>query len=380
MDASHSPDAAARGDHKGQGTAEEPSEPGETWSLATLFRRATGALGNGSSNGALDADPKGGAAEDLGPLFASSSPGERAMVTNILRLREIRVEDVMTPRADIVAVSEEAALDEVMHAFQCGSLSRLPVYHETLDDPIGFVHLKDLALAYGVGCQKDTQPFDVRKHLRTALFVPPSMRIATLLQRMQASRVHMALVIDEFGGVDGLVTIEDLVEQIVGDIEDEHDTEDLEQWREEAPGIYLVNARTDIREFEEAVGRPLVPDDWDEDVDTLGGLVFMLTGRVPARGEVIGHPLGHEFQVTDADPRRIRRLRVTLVGAGPAPGAERRVAAAPGPGATGPMEAERQSSSDEPLTEARHASPDANAPTDAPDRREEAVPLAKAAE
>jgi magnesium and cobalt transporter len=203
-----------------------------------------------------------------------------------------------------------------MGAFEKGQLSRLPVYRETLDDPIGFVHLKDIALTYGVGAGAPKKAFRVSEHIRKALFVPPSMRIAALLQRMQAARVHMALVIDEFGGVDGLVTIEDLVEQIVGDIEDEHDSEDAAQWTEEAPGVYVINARADIREFEEAEGVHLLPSDWEEDVDTFGGLVFMLTGRVPNRGEVIAHPSGHEFEITDADARRIKRLRLTLQGAG----------------------------------------------------------------
>ena len=278
--------------------------------LTRWFHRASGALGNGAED---DEAPGGnGLARALGECSAA----EKGMIANILRLRDLRVEDVMTPRADIVAVSAEAALGDVMTAFERGSLSRLPVYRETLDDPIGFVHLKDLALAYGVGCGRVRQHFDLAQHLRAALFVPPSMRIAALLQRMQGARIHMALVIDEFGGVDGLVTIEDLVEQIVGDIEDEHDEEELALWREEAPGVWLVNARADIEAFEEASGLHLQPEDWDEEADSLGGLVFTLANRVPARGEVIAHPMGHEFEVIDADPRRIKRLRLTVNGAG----------------------------------------------------------------
>ncbi|HSF96115.1 MAG TPA: hemolysin family protein [Thermohalobaculum sp.] len=248
----------------------------------------------------------------LGPAFRDSTAAERTMVMNILRLREQRVIDVMTPRADVVAVPNDASLENVIAAFERGSLSRLPVYRETLDDPIGFVHLKDIALAYGVGAGRSAKKFSLSDHIRKALFVPPSMRIAALLQRMQAARIHMALVIDEFGGVDGLVTIEDLVEQIVGDIEDEHDSEELDQWAEEAPGVYSIDARADIREFEEATQLDLLPEDWEEDIDTFGGLVFMLTGRVPARGEVIAHPAGHEFEIVDADPRRLKRLRLTL--------------------------------------------------------------------
>ncbi|MEM7499032.1 MAG: hemolysin family protein [Pseudomonadota bacterium] len=273
------------------------------------MRRASG-IGNGQEEDGEDADA-------LGPAFRNSTADELGMVRNILRLGELRVEDVMTPRADIVAVAEDADLATVMAAFSKGSLSRVPVYRETLDDPIGFVHLKDLALAYGVGCALGAEtPFRLTEHLRTALFVPPSMPIAALLKKMQGTRVHMALVIDEFGGVDGIITIEDLVEQVVGDIEDEHDEDEGTLWREERPGVWVVNARADIAEFEAAAGISLTPEDREEEADTLGGLVFMLTGRVPVRAEVISHPDGHEFQVVDADPRRIKRLRLTLTGTG----------------------------------------------------------------
>lgn len=286
----------------------DESQPSRSF-LTRLLQRASGAL---TSDSKADARLR----AELGPAFRDSTPAELAMVANILRLRDRRIEDVMIPRADIVAVAEDASLADVIAAFEHGSLSRLPVYRETLDDPIGFVHLKDIALAHGVGAGRAAKRFRLTDHIRKALFVPPSMRIAALLQRMQASRVHMALVIDEFGGVDGLVTIEDLVEQIVGDIEDEHDNAELVQWSEEAPGVYVINARADIREFEEAMGVHLLLEDWDEDIDTFGGLVFMLTGRVPARGEVIAHPDGYEFEITDADPRRVKRLRMTLNGSG----------------------------------------------------------------
>jgi magnesium and cobalt transporter len=283
------------------------SQPGRSF-LTRLFQRASSAL---TSDSEADARLR----AELGPAFRDSTLAEMAMVMNILRLREQRVIDVMIPRADIVAVAQDAPLADVIAAFEHGSLSRLPVYRDTLDDPIGFVHLKDIALTYGVGSGRAAKEFSLTEHIRKALFVPPSMNIAALLQRMQAARVHMALVIDEFGGVDGLVTIEDLVEQIVGDIEDEHDSAELDQWSEEAPGIYAINARADLREFEEAEGVHLLLEDWEEDIDTFGGLVFMLTGRVPARGEVIAHPDGYEFEITDADPRRVKRLRMTLNGA-----------------------------------------------------------------
>lgn len=293
-------------------TDPNPTRPGSGQEplISRILRRAADAFSSGTEDDECVVTGNGGTA-----ALAQLSDAERSMVANILRLRDLRVVDVMTPRADIVAVSIASTLDEVTSAFKAGSLSRLPVFRETLDDPIGFVHLKDLAIAYGLGCDTGTAEFDLRNHIRTALFVPPSMRIAALLQKMQGSRIHMALVIDEFGGVDGLVTIEDLVEQIVGDIEDEHDDEEIAHWREESPGIYLIDARADIAEFEDAEGVTLRLPDWEEDVDTLGGLVFMLTGRVPARAEVIAHPAGHEFQVVDADPRRIKRLRLILEGA-----------------------------------------------------------------
>jgi len=315
MDASQSPGPSDEGDQQGQTGAHAPSERDTSNSFFKgLIRRASGALSSQNGEGeALSSD-------EFGPAFRRASAAERAMISNILRLQDLRVEDVMTPRADIIAVPEDVRFEELMETFQGAQHSRLPVYHDTLDDPIGFVHIKDLALSFGIGQSCDPAAFRLSDHLHTALFVPPSMRIAALLQKMQAGRVHMALVIDEFGGVDGLVTIEDLVEQIIGDIEDEHDTEELLQWRAEAPGIYIADARADIREFEEAEQVALLPEDWEEDVDTLGGLVFMLTGRVPARGEIITHPAGHEFEIIDADPRRIRRLRLSIDGARAASG------------------------------------------------------------
>ncbi len=294
-----------------EGTEGGNSEAGEDQSssggsfLARLIQRASSAL-NGDDE--ADHELTAGLVREL----RDATPAERGMVANILRMREQRVSDVMTPRADVIAVAEDATLEDVMEAFERGSFSRLPVFRETLDDPLGFVHLKDIALAHGVGMAKPAGEFRLAGHVRKALFVPPSMHIAALLQRMQAGRVHMALVIDEFGGVDGLVTIEDLVEQIVGDIEDEHDEETLEEWTEEADGVYLIDARADIREFERLTELDLMPADWEEEIDSFGGLVFMLTGRIPARGEVIAHPGGHEFEIIDADPRRIKRLRLTV--------------------------------------------------------------------
>lgn len=304
MDADKSPETQTEPSEDGE--SGEVPEPRTTEDNPSLLGRLLG----WSSGGMNGADVTATGPQALGPAFQNSPPAELAMVTNILRLRELRVMDVMTPRADVVAVSQDATLDEVIQTFQQGSLSRLPVYRETLDDPQGFVHLKDLALNYGFDCVEDAQGFTLSDHVRPALFVPPSMRIAALLQKMQQGRVHMALVIDEFGGVDGLVTIEDLVEQIVGDIEDEHDTEEGAAWIAEADGAWLVQARADIRAFQEASGLSLLPTEWEEEIDTLGGLVFMLASRVPTRGEVILHPDGYEIEIVDADPRKIKRLRL----------------------------------------------------------------------
>ncbi|MEM8577399.1 MAG: hemolysin family protein [Pseudomonadota bacterium] len=230
----------------------------------------------------------------------------------MINLRRKRVEDVMIPKAEIVAVSSTAPLDELVAIFKDSGLTRLPVYDGTLDTPVGLAHLKDLALNHGFnGGGAD---FDMAAILRPLLFVPPSMAIGVLLTKMQSGRRHMALVIDEYGGVDGLVTIEDLIEQVIGEIEDEHDTSDAASFSAEKGGSYLALAKTPLTEFEAEIGRSLTAhDDVDEEeIDTLGGLVFMLAGRVPTRGEVIAHPEGPEFEVIDADPRRIKRLRVRL--------------------------------------------------------------------
>ncbi|GFE63081.1 hemolysin family protein [Litoreibacter roseus] len=221
-----------------------------------------------------------------------------------------RVEDVATPRAEIISVPVTIELDELVKVFRESGLTRLPLFEETLDTPVGMIHLKDLSLKHGFNGQKSD--FTLRDMARPVLFVPPSMPIGVLLQKMQSERTHMALVIDEYGGVDGLVTIEDLIEQVLGEIEDEHDVDEDALWLQERAGSYLVQARAPLADFEEQSGIRLSDDEMDEEVDTLGGLVFMLSGRVPTRGEVVKHPSGAEFEIVDADPRRIKRLRVLL--------------------------------------------------------------------
>ena len=225
-------------------------------------------------------------------------------------LRRMRVEDVMIPRAEIVSVSCEDDLPALVKVFRDSGMTRLPVYEGTLDSPLGLVHLKDVALRFGFDGKQ--AGFSLRTMLRPLLFVPPSMPIGVLLAKMQTERTHMALVIDEYGGVEGLLTIEDLIEQVIGEIEDEHDVEEAQPWTREASGAWLALARAPLEDFEAEIGIALSEVDDEEEVDTLGGLVFLLSGRVPARGEVVPHPSGVEFEVIDADPRRIKRLRVRL--------------------------------------------------------------------
>lgn len=230
---------------------------------------------------------------------------ERLMLMNILKLHRLRVDDVMVPRPDIVAIEVDAPLDKVVEAMHEAFHSRLPIYQGTLDHVLGFVHIKDL-LAYWEG-RTDFNLVDVAHDV---LFVPPTMSVLDLLLRMREGRIHMALVVDEFGGTDGLVTIEDLVEEIVGEIEDEHDQVEAPTIEERPDGTLVADGRADIDEFEARVGVDLLPEERDEDIDTLGGFVFSLFGRVPQRGELISHPSGLEFEVLDADPRRVKRLRV----------------------------------------------------------------------
>ncbi len=230
-------------------------------------------------------------------------------------LHKMRVIDVAMPRADIISVSNDLTLPELIDVFRESGHSRLPVYADTLDEPIGMIHLKDVALKHGFNGQKTKFKLDAL--VRPLIFAPPSMPLGVLLQKMQTDRLHMALVIDEYGGVDGLVTIEDLVEQVVGEIADEHDALEDASWEEEKPGVYLVQARASLEEFEKVIGVDLLSDTDDEEIDTIGGLAFMMTGRVPARGEVISHPSGFEFEVVDADPRRLKTLRVSPSSAKP---------------------------------------------------------------
>jgi CBS domain containing-hemolysin-like protein len=229
---------------------------------------------------------------------------ERLLLANILELKDRTIHDVMVPRADIIPIECESNLSNVIDLITREGHSRMPVFRGALDDAIGMIHIKDVLAWRG----KDSE-FSLRDIVRKVLFVPPSMQVLELLLEMRATRCHMALVVDEYGGIDGLVTIEDLVEEIVGEIEDEHDQTDEPIMVDDPNGTLIADARATIEMLEERLG-VLVSDEEREDIDTLGGLVFSLAGRVPVRGELISHPSGLEFEILDADPRRIKRLRL----------------------------------------------------------------------
>ena len=241
------------------------------------------------------------------------SAQERLMLGNLLKFGELKVRDVMVPRADIIAADETMPLSELVSLFREAQHSRLPVYRETLDDPTGLVHVKDVLGQLDASPEGD---YCVSPHAqittlrRPILFAPPSMRLLDLLLKMQATHTHLALVIDEYGGTDGLVSIEDIIEEIVGDIADEHD-DDAVSLKPDADG-YVADARLDLDDFRRETGLDLATGDTGEDIDSIGGLVISLVGRVPQRGEIIAHPAGFELEVLDADPRRIRRLRIRL--------------------------------------------------------------------
>ena len=249
---------------------------------------------------------------DSNENFVDIKPDGNNEVGNLLRLS---VQDVAIPKADIVAVQDTITKDELFETFKNTALTRLPIYENTLDSPLGFIHFKDFILKSN--SNDKVSQFHVKNILRTVLFVPPSMSLGVLLAKMQAERTHMALVIDEYGGVDGLVTIEDLIEQVVGDIEDEHDEANQKDWFLEKPGQYLATAKTSLREFKEETGLDLTNEASidAEEIGTFGGLVFMLAGRVPVRGEIVPHPLGMEFEIVEADPRRVKKLRLRLLDA-----------------------------------------------------------------
>ena len=297
MDGTEDGSGAAQGAHPQERNGETEDPPGEEKS--GFFGRIFGAL-------------SGSEGED-GEESQATAPGP-VVTHGMVNLRRMRVEDVAIPTAEIVSVPETITKDELVNVFRETGMTRVPVYEGTLDTPLGFVHLKDFALTHGFN--GNSTEFDLPSMLRPLLFVPPSMTVGVLLTKMQTERRHMALVIDEYGGVDGLVTIEDLIETVVGEIEDEHDTDEDRPWIKEKAGQYVALAKTPLDDFEAEIGQSLTAHDEvdGEEIDTLGGLVFMLSGRDPTRGEVVIHPDGPEFEVIEADPRRIKRLRVRLPG------------------------------------------------------------------
>ena len=234
---------------------------------------------------------------------------ERTLLLNTLAFAEARVDDIMVPRVDIVAVESTSSLDEVAAAFVAAAVSRMPIYRESLDDVVAMVHVKDVFRILASG----ETAFKLADVQRPILFVPPSMRLPNLLVKMRATRIHMAVVVDEYGGTDGIVTIEDLVEQIVGDIEDEHDIDEDVKLTTVDSQTFESGARLDLDVLEEALGQSLRGGEEFEDVDTVGGLVTSLAGRVPKAGESFIHAAsGVRFEVLEADPRRLRRVRVHL--------------------------------------------------------------------
>jgi CBS domain containing-hemolysin-like protein len=283
---------------------------------------------------------------------ASFSAEERQMHLRLLSFGASRVEDIMVPRADIIAIEEDAPFSELLATFEKAGVSRMPVYRDTLDDPRGMVHVKDVfrwLIAQGRGDESASpngrehqlaatddqaesktsdrpaagavlvqelgnfdlsRPVSMARIKRQVIYVPPSMPAMNLLIKMQSTRIHMALVVDEYGGTDGLVTIEDLVEQIVGDIEDEHDEAEVANIVDDPKQGLIASARTPIAELEQHLDQKLLSDDEEEEIDTLGGLVFTIVGRVPARGEMVKHHSGLEFEVLDADPRRVKKLKI----------------------------------------------------------------------
>jgi CBS domain containing-hemolysin-like protein len=254
------------------------------------------------------------------------TPQERSILKNVLALHDVRVEDVMVPRADVVALALDTPLSEVLDCFRTAGHSRLPVYDETLDDPRGMIHIRDFVIflasdrRFGltkgpVPASADAatgldMPLSAARILRPVLYAPPSMPALDLLLKMQASRTHMALVIDEYGGTDGLVSIEDVMESIVGDIEDEHDEDETPELHPSGDGGFIAEARASLDAVSEAAGFDFASLPEAEGVDTIGGLVTAAAGRVPNRGEILTGPGEFEFEVLDADPRRIKRLKI----------------------------------------------------------------------
>ena len=237
------------------------------------------------------------------------SKQERLMLLNILKIGEIRSMDIMIPRADIVSIEVNDTFEKVLEVFKKETHSRVPVYEKNLDNIIGMIHIKDLVKYQG---QENIESGFLRKIKRDILEMPPSMPVLDLLMKMQLTRLHMGIVIDEYGGTDGLVTIEDVIEEITGEIEDEHDEQNIPMLIKITPNSFEASARVEIKEFEKISKINLLEDLDNDDIDTLGGLIFSITGRVPQRGEIIKHKSGLIFEINDADPRKIKSLKISF--------------------------------------------------------------------
>lgn len=244
------------------------------------------------------------------PVPENLEAGQKAMRLRLAEFEDARVYDVMIPRAEIVAVEVDTKFEDLIQLFAAATHSRLPVYRDTLDHPIGFVHIKDVVGEIARGGPKTDDV--VKRIARNTLVVPPSMPLAALLVKMQATRIHLAIVVDEYGGTDGLVSLEDLVEEIVGNIEDEHD-EDTPMLTQRSPSVWEADARMEIDDFATETGINLELEDYEDEIDTLGGIVFALAGRVPERGEILRHPCGLDIEIVDADSRRIGRMKLRRV-------------------------------------------------------------------
>ena len=303
-----------------------PAHDGESW-----FMRAVRAL-FGWKPSSTRADLK-DILDAMGPGESGFSPEESRMLKNILGLRERRVGDVMIPRADIIAVQQDIKIGDLVRVFEGAAHSRLVVYNDTLDDPVGMVHIRDLIAFMTARAAVDpvknakrkkplpagldmkainlAMPLSTAKIVREILFVPPSMRVIDLLARMQATRIHLSLVVDEYGGTDGLASIEDIVEQIVGEIADEHDEDELPAVTQQPDGSFVADARATIEDVVDTVGNDFDVGDAAEEVDTIGGYLVTCAGRLPVRGEIVPGPGLFEFELLDADPRRVKRVRIT---------------------------------------------------------------------
>ncbi len=283
-------------------TTSDSGEIGRKGGLLSLIKNLLGRSGDSHLRDALEE-----LIEESEERETPIASDERILIANILKFGELTVYDVMVPRADILGVDVDTPLEELVQEVMRQPHSRYPVYRDVMDDILGVVHIKDILSAMAA----PEAEFSLRGIMRQTMIVAPSMRVLDLMLQMRAQRRHMALVVDEFGGIDGLVTIEDLVEEIVGDIEDEHDIVTGPQIETAEDGTVFADPRLLIDDLEAAFGPILTEEERAEDIDTVGGLVFTMAGRVPTRGELIRHDAsGVEFEVLDADPRRIKRLRL----------------------------------------------------------------------